>query len=106
MRRPNPIVLALLTLAAVAAVAAPGAAQGVQWRQDYAAARREAGDTGRPLLLDIGTEDCFWCQRLDATTFRDPTVVAALNERFIPVRVNGDEAAGLVTALGVRSYPT
>ncbi|MGL6097907.1 MAG: thioredoxin family protein, partial [Fimbriiglobus sp.] len=52
------------------ATAPAATAQDVRWRHDYAAARREAADSGKPLLLDFGTENCVWCRRLDATTFR------------------------------------
>jgi len=81
-------------------------AQEVQWRHDYAAARREATETGKPLFFDFGTENCGWCRKLDATTFRDPRVVKLLNERFIPVKIDADKHAKLTSALGIESYPT
>ena len=40
--------------------------QEVQWRHDYDAARKEALDKNRPLLVDFGTPNCFWCRQLDA----------------------------------------
>ena len=49
--------------------------QEVNWRHDYTTARKEASETGKPLLMDFGTEACVWCRKLDATTFRDPRVV-------------------------------
>jgi thioredoxin-related protein len=81
-------------------------AQEVRWRADYAAARKEAAETGRPLLLDFGTEACVWCRKLDATTFRDPKIVTLLNERFIPVRIDGRQEARLTAALNVTGFPT
>jgi thioredoxin-related protein len=81
-------------------------AQEVQWRHDYNAARREAQETGRPLLLDFGTTNCFWCRKLDATTFRDPGIVAALNQRFVPLKVDAGRDAPLANALGVQAFPT
>jgi thioredoxin-related protein len=81
-------------------------AQEVLWRHDYATARRESTETGRPLLFDFGTEACVWCRKLDATTFRDPKVVKLLNERFIPVKIDADKHAKLTSALGIESYPT
>lgn len=94
------IVLGLLALAT-----APLSAQEVQWRHDYAAARTEAAQTGKPLLLDFGTENCMWCRKLDATTFRSKPVVDALNARFIPVKVDANKAPKLVQALGIEGYP-
>ena len=46
--------------------------QEVQWRYDYGKARREAETKSLPLVIDIGTENCYWCKQLDARTFRDP----------------------------------
>src|SRR5712692_986242 len=65
-------------------------AQEVQWRHDYTAARREAVEKSRPLFLDFGTQNCFWCRKLDVTTFRDPTIVGILNDRFIPLKVQAE----------------
>src|ERR1700685_2729566 len=81
-------------------------AQDVNWRHDYAAARKEASETGRPLLMDFGTEACVWCRKLDATTFRDPRVVKLLNEPFIPVKIDANREIRLTQALAIDSYPT
>jgi tetratricopeptide (TPR) repeat protein len=81
-------------------------AQEVAWRQDYSAARQEATAKGRPLLIDFGTENCFWCKQLDARTFRDPEIVRLLNERFVPLKVDAQRHATLANALHVQNYPT
>lgn len=80
-------------------------ADDVKWRHDYAAARKEAAETGRPLLLDFGTESCFWCKKLDATTFRDPKVAKRLNEQFIPVKIDANKHQQLTAALRVEGFP-
>ncbi len=81
-------------------------AQEVDWRSDYRKARLEAAEKNRPIVLDIGTEQCYWCKQLDQRTFRDPSIVALLNERFIPLRVNAQVSPDLAQALRVQSYPT
>jgi thioredoxin-related protein len=96
----------VLVLAALPFVGGTSAAQEVKWRHDYAAARKEATETGRPLLFDFGTEACFWCKKLDATTFRDPKVVKLLNEQFIPVKIDANKHPRLTETLKVDSYPT
>jgi thioredoxin-related protein len=87
---------------------APGTASAdeVQWRHDYNAARREAEEKNRPLMIDFGTQNCFWCKRLDMTTFKDPTVIALLNERFIPLKIDAEKDAPLAHSLNISSYPT
>jgi thioredoxin-related protein len=81
-------------------------AQEVQWRYDYNAARREAEAMHRPLMIDFGTENCFWCKRLDASTFHEATVAGVLNERFIPLKIDADRDAQLAQSLNIQSYPT
>ncbi len=81
-------------------------AQEVEWRQDYAAARKEATEKGRPLLLDFGTEHCFWCKKLDAQVFHEPAVARMLNERFIPLHIDAEREPRLASDLHVESYPT
>ncbi len=78
----------------------------VAWRKDYAAARIEAQQTNRPLLLTFCMDDCPWCDALDTSTYRDPTVVKFLGERVVPLKVHKDEYPGLVRDLGIQSFPT
>jgi thioredoxin-like negative regulator of GroEL len=78
----------------------------VHWRREYNAARQEALKKGRPIILDFGTDHCFWCQKLDVTTFRDETVVRLMNERFIPLKINAEKEPKLASLLRVQSYPT
>src|SRR6516165_12457598 len=74
-------------------------AQEVEWRIDYNKARQEAIDKGRPLLLDFGTENCFYCKKLDATTFRDAAIVGLLNKKFIPLKIDANRNMALADAL-------
>jgi thioredoxin-related protein len=90
----------------LAVLGGPAAAEEVQWLHDYNRARKEAEAKNRPLILDIGTENCFWCKKLDATTFRDPAIVTALNEQFVPLKVNAERDEVLANALHIQSYPT
>ena len=81
-------------------------AQEVHWRTEYAAALKESETTHRPLFVDFYTHDCVWCQRLDATTFRDPTIAAMLNDKFVPLKIDGNQTLWLVQALGIQRYPS
>ena len=91
----------------VALLAAPAnAADKVEWRNDYDAARKEASEQNKPLFLDFGTEDCVHCKRMHQTTFKDPSIVKLLNERFVPLRVDGNREPRLVQSLRIQAYPT
>src|SRR5689334_21412720 len=93
-----------LLLLPVSAAVAP--AQSVTWRYDYAAARREAQEKGRPLVLDFITDNCFWCTKLDTTTFQDPSVASLLNDKFVPLKVHAAQNAALTEALRIQLFPT
>jgi thioredoxin-related protein len=97
-----PIVATFVTLVSVGSLQA----QEINWRHDFRAAQREAQESGKPLFLDFGTQQCHWCQQLDATTFRVPAVARLLNDNFIPVNVDGNRDRELTGKLGVQSFPT
>jgi thioredoxin-like negative regulator of GroEL len=87
---------------------APVFAQGpeVEWRLDYGKARQEAAEKNRPLVIDVGTEHCHFCKQLDLRTFKDPAVVALLNQHCIPLKIDADQHPRLAEALRVEYYPT
>jgi uncharacterized protein YyaL (SSP411 family) len=86
----------------------PAHAEGVRWRQDYAAALKEAAQKGAPLLVNVGTADCYWCKQLDARTFVDEEIIRLLADRVVPLKLDASSSANayLVNALRVQSYPT
>lgn len=45
---------------------------------------------GKPVLVDVYTDWCGWCKRLDATTYQDSAVVAYINEHFHAVKFNAE----------------
>jgi thioredoxin-like negative regulator of GroEL len=81
-------------------------AQEVEWRLDYGKARQEAADKNRPLVIDVGTEHCHFCKQLDLRTFKDPAIIALLNQHCIPLKIDTDQHARLAELLRVEYYPT
>jgi thioredoxin-related protein len=96
----------LLAVAFLIVAAVPSAGQEIHWCRDYRTAWEEAHATGRPLLLDFGTESCFWCKKLDATTFRDPAIVETVNDGFVALHVDANREPVLVRTLRIKSFPT
>ncbi len=76
------------------------------WRRDYNAARKEATEKNRPLLIEFGTENCVWCKKLDASTLSDPTIASLLRSRFIPLKIDAEQNAQMTQALNIQSFPT
>jgi len=91
----------------------PEGASQVAWIE-YGPALDEARDTGKPIFVDFFAEWCGPCHVMDRTTFRDPDVVALMDDRVHAVRVDseGEEerhgwtGVDLATKYGVMNYPT
>lgn len=95
-----------LGLLLLALTATSAAADEIVWRFDYNAARREAQEKGLPLVLDFGTENCYWCRKLDESTLHDPAITQLINERFIPLKIDANRSPYLSETLRIQSYPT
>ncbi len=83
----------------------PAAEPKISWRTDYYTARKESEETGLPLLVQIGSEECFYCRKMESTTLIDPTI-SRLVEGFIPLKIDGNKETQLVKQLSVQLYPT
>jgi len=78
----------------------------VVWRTDYNAARKEAADKGLPLCIVIGSENCFYCKKLEGGPLRNAAVLAELSSNFVPLKVDATTDPALPRALKVQLYPT
>lgn len=115
MRRPvnlfalYPLVTAsalYLAMPAMAQPPRPSPAAQVAWRVDYNAARKEASEKGLPLLIVIGTEDCFYCRKLEGGPLKNPAVTNLLAGNFVALKLDANRAPELAKALKVQMYPT
>jgi thioredoxin-related protein len=50
----------------------------------------------RKVLIDVYTDWCTWCKRMDSTTFVSPAVANYINEKFYPVRFNAEQQQDIV----------
>ena len=78
----------------------------------------------RPFLIDVYTDWCGWCKRMNATTFSNPAIAQYVNANFYPIRFDAEtsdtvkyrgkdyKSNGKVNELAVKllegqlSYPT
>lgn len=97
----------LLDAAASRVSAQPGAAAATPtWRTDYNAARKEAIAKDLPLFVVVSTDNCFYCRKLEAGTFRDPGIEKQLAGAFIPLKIDANRDPELAKSLRVQAYPT
>ena len=61
------------------------------WQEWGTEAFEEARRRNVPVLLSVGYAACHWCHVMAHESFEDETVAAALNERFVSVKVDREE---------------
>lgn len=107
----------LLALSLAVAAAPRAGASEFRWRS-FSEGYAEAQATGRPMLVDVYTDWCGWCKRMDRDVYTKPEVRAALAAWFVPIKLNAESseaarfegrgftARTLAQHFGVNGYPT
>ena len=49
----------------------------------------------KKILVDVYTDWCGWCKRMDQSTFADSTVAAYVAANFYPVKLNAEQKADI-----------
>jgi uncharacterized protein len=60
----------------------------------------------KPILLSISAVWCHWCHVMDETSYSNPDVIAAINERFVAVRVDNDRRPDVNARYNMGGWPT
>jgi uncharacterized protein YyaL (SSP411 family) len=84
----------------------PNRADEIAWRAWGEAAFSEARRDAKPILLSISAVWCHWCHVMDETSYSDPRVITAINERFVPVRVDNDRRPDVNARYNQGGWPT
>ncbi len=50
----------------------------------------------KKFFVDIYTDWCGWCKRMDAQTFEESEVAAYLNKHFYPIKLDAEQKADIV----------
>jgi len=68
---------------------APAHALGPTWK-DWNSGLKEAATAGRPVLVDVYTDWCTWCKRMDQDVYTRPEVREYLSQHFVTVKLNAE----------------
>jgi thioredoxin-related protein len=49
-----------------------------------------AAQQGKPLLIEVYTNWCGWCKRMEEETFADPAVVRYVGANFVAMRIDAE----------------
>jgi YHS domain-containing protein len=98
-------------VAALAAVCVPGivraaAPVGVNWRDNVDAAKIEAAQSGRLVLLHFYTRTCAPCKLLDQNVLSQPHVGLAVEREYVPVKIDADTAPALANMYKIDRVPS
>lgn len=60
--------------------------------------RMETDAKPKKIMVDLYTEWCGYCKKMDKTTFKDPKVVEYVNEHFYAVKFDAEQKGSLTYA--------
>ena len=101
------VTIAKLVVVILMIFANPGtsqAAASLQWHS-YDEGMALGKSQGKKVFVHFWAEWCSVCHEMERKTFRNPAVVALLNENFISVKVNADQEQKVSAMFRINSLP-
>ena len=80
----------------------------IAWEHDLHSALNRAEDGNRVVVVDVYTDWCGWCKKMDRNIYSDPQV-AALGRDAVFLKLNAEdqgEGQRFAREAGVRGFPT
>ncbi|MEX2316740.1 MAG: thioredoxin family protein, partial [Pirellulales bacterium] len=95
-----------LLLAVLLSLPAHAQTDSIPWTTNIEAAKAEARQTGRFVLVHFFTEDCAPCKALDRNVFAQPEVGNSLKAQFVFVKLNANDNPATAGSMGITRVPT
>ena len=82
----------------------PASAKGINW-QSFEDGIARGKTENKKLYLHFYANWCGACRIMESNTFKDPAVIAYINENFIPIKVNTDQEQETSRIFRIRALP-
>lgn len=82
----------------------PVSAKEIAW-QSFADGMARGNSENKKIFLHFYANWCGVCRIMENNTFKDPVVIAYINENFIPIKVNADREQETSRIFRVRALP-
>ncbi len=104
-RRPS--FLAMVIVAVFASTTIPTVhAADFSWLDSPEKAARLGRQLNLPVIMYITSDNCGYCRKMELESWANQDIAGMVQEGFVPLRVHARHHPELVTALGVRAFPT
>ncbi len=80
----------------------------IQWQNNLDRALSMAKENHSKVIVDVYTDWCGWCKKMDKNIYTDPQVVA-LSSRYVFLKLNaedGGQGERFTRDMNVKGYPT
>ena len=96
----------ILTIAGILLFSATTVRAEIPWNENLRTAHQQAEQEGKLLLLHFYTDNCHWCDKLEAGAFQSPQLSAAIEQHYIPVKIHAGKNPTLAKTFKVSRFPT
>lgn len=96
----------ILTIAGILLLSATTVRAEIPWNENLRTAHQQAEQEGKLLLLHFYTDNCHWCDKLEAGAFQSPQLSAAIEQNYIPVKIHAGKNPTLAKTFKVSRFPT
>ncbi len=87
----TPLALAIFTFLLIGLNSQTVVAQDIQWLSWNEAVELAQSDaTPKKIFIDVYTDWCGWCKKMDKDTFQNPEVALYMNQNFYMVKLDGE----------------
>jgi protein disulfide-isomerase len=78
----------------------------VAWHESVDEAWRTTQRDGRPMVVFVTRDNCYYCEQMKDRTYTSPAVAVRLRDAFVPLVLDGTHSSPLLRELNVRAYPS